>query len=37
MRTATLCRFVPLAAVLYLAVSGVWSYLERRLLRRAYP
>lgn len=28
--------FVPLAASLYLVVSGVWSYLERALLRRIY-
>ncbi|PZQ88149.1 MAG: preprotein translocase YidC [Leifsonia xyli] len=27
---------VPLAATLYLAVSGTWSYLERRILRRIY-
>ena len=29
--------FVPLAAALYLAVSTTWSYVERRILRRAYP
>lgn len=28
---------VPLAATLYLAVSGTWSYLERRILRALYP
>ena len=27
---------VPLAATLYLAVSGAWSYLERRILRARY-
>lgn len=27
---------VPLAATLYLAVSGTWSYLERRILRTVY-
>ena len=27
---------VPLAASLYLAVSGTWSYLERRILRAVY-
>jgi YidC/Oxa1 family membrane protein insertase len=28
--------FVPLAATLYLAVSGAWSYAERRILRGVY-
>lgn len=28
--------FVPLAAVLYLAVSGVWTQVERALLKRRY-
>ncbi|MFT4029699.1 MAG: membrane protein insertase YidC [Protaetiibacter sp.] len=35
--TLLAAAFVPLAATLYLAVSGSWSYLERRVLRAAYP
>ncbi len=29
--------FVPLAATLYLTVSGAWAYVERRILRHRYP
>jgi YidC/Oxa1 family membrane protein insertase len=35
--TLVAAAFVPLAATLYLAVSGTWSYLERRALRAMYP
>lgn len=35
--TLVAAAFVPLAATLYLAVSGLWSHLERRILRRLYP
>ncbi|MCS0499034.1 YidC/Oxa1 family membrane protein insertase [Protaetiibacter mangrovi] len=34
--TLVAAAFVPLAATLYLAVSGVWSYTERRVLRSVY-
>ncbi|MBN9139908.1 MAG: membrane protein insertase YidC [Micrococcales bacterium] len=34
--TLVAAAFVPLAATLYLAVSGAWSHLERRILRRIY-
>lgn len=34
--TIAVAAFVPLAATLYLAVSGVWSYAERRVLRHVY-
>lgn len=34
--TIAVAAFVPLAATLYLAVSGVWSYVERRVLRAVY-
>ncbi len=34
--TLVAAAFVPLAATLYLAVSGTWSYVERRVLRRVY-
>jgi YidC/Oxa1 family membrane protein insertase len=34
--TLVAAAFVPLAATLYLTVSGAWSYLERRILRRVY-
>jgi hypothetical protein len=27
---------VPLAATLYLTISGVWAYVERRMLRAIY-
>ncbi|MGN6273490.1 MAG: YidC/Oxa1 family membrane protein insertase [Protaetiibacter sp.] len=35
--TLVAAAFVPLAATLYLAVSGAWSYAERRILRAIYP
>ncbi|AYF97067.1 YidC/Oxa1 family membrane protein insertase [Protaetiibacter intestinalis] len=35
--TLAAAAFVPLAATLYLAVSGTWSHLERRILRAVYP
>ena len=34
--TAAAVFVVPLAASIYIVVSGVWSYLERALLRRIY-
>ena len=34
--TLIAAAFVPLAATLYLAVSGAWSYAERRILRAIY-
>ncbi|QEO09652.1 YidC/Oxa1 family membrane protein insertase [Protaetiibacter larvae] len=34
--TLIAAAFVPLAATLYLAVSGAWSYAERRILRARY-
>ena len=34
--TLGFAAFVPLAATLYLAVSGAWSYAERRILRHVY-
>lgn len=34
--TIAAAAFVPLAATLYLTVSGTWSYAERRILRRIY-
>jgi YidC/Oxa1 family membrane protein insertase len=34
--TLAAAAVVPLAATLYLAVSGAWSHLERRILRRVY-
>jgi YidC/Oxa1 family membrane protein insertase len=34
--TLVAAAFVPLAAALYLAVSGAWSHVERRILRRVY-
>ena len=35
--TLIAAAFVPLAATLYLTVSGAWAYGERRILRRVYP
>lgn len=35
--TAVFAAFVPLAAALYLAVTVVWTLVQRMLLRRRYP